>query len=854
MPELSAPRLRGRFVTQMIRREARSSLRALVLYGSCVALGIAALVGLHGLRATTSHALDAQSRLLLGADLRLSGRGPIEGEDAAAITRLAQKSGVAITRATRFGSMAMARGSGHSRLVDIHSVASDYPLYGDVVTEPAGRFATLHAESTPAAIVDPSLLIQLDTAIGDELVIGEVAFTIRGTIEKAPGGIGMQTQIAPRVLIPDDQLEATRLILPGSLVEYLVFINMGREELGPWLQANRARLADAHIRIQTVASYQRDLNRSFGVMTRYLGLVGLAALALGGVGVAAGIRVFVREKLESVALLRSLGAGSREIFIIYGVLALSLGAVSGLVGSSLGVALQWGLPYFMGGLLPVEIPVRFEPMSVVTGLVLGLWVTLLFAAGPLIDLLRVSPLRALRADFAREKLPVGGRVALVVALLASLVVISIWQAPRWIVGLAFAGGLSLALATLAGTAFVAMRWLRSHPISRLPFWLRQGIANLFRPRNHTLASVLTIGFGLFLVATLHGVQFNVMQQLAVDSRPDRPNLVLFDVQPDQVAPIEAQLASRNAQIRDRAPLISARIAALGGQSIADRLAADPDNRPLRWALQREYRLTIGAEPRETETLVAGRWWSEGAGDEEPIPVSLETSIRDSLGLAVGDHMTWDIQGVPIASVVASVRKVDWGRMATNFFVVFPPGLIEQAPQTTVMLAHLSNEDARAALQRDLVREFPNISVLDATVILRALDTMMSRIAVAVRVLSLFTLATGFMILVAATVTAREERAKEVLLLRTLGASTGTLRRILTTEVLALGGLAAGVGSSIALLASWGLVRYVFELPFEPPLRDVALLAAATLAMSAMLGALGGRDVRASSPLAGLRRH
>jgi len=404
MSELKVPRLRRHFVAQMIRREARSSRRALLLYGSCMALGIAALVGLHGLRAATRHALDIQSKQLLGADLRVSSRAPIEGPGAESIQALEADEGASLTHMTRFGSMAMAQGSGRSRLVDIQSVEHSYPLYGEVETQPAGRFADLHDEARSVTIVDPSLLIQLDTEIGGILAIGEVDFEIVGTIKKAPGSVGMQTQIAPRVLIPAHRLADTELIRPGSLVEYIVYLNMDAGRLRPWLKANRPRLEGAHFRVQTVAGYREELNRSFTVMTRYLGLVGLAALALGGVGVAAGIRVFVREKLESVALLRSLGAGSREIFVIYGVLALSLGAASGLAGSMLGVALQWGLPQFMQGLLPADVPIRFEPAAVMTGIVLGLWVTLLFAAGPLIDLVRVSPLKALRADFAQEKI------------------------------------------------------------------------------------------------------------------------------------------------------------------------------------------------------------------------------------------------------------------------------------------------------------------------------------------------------------------------------------------------------------------------------------------------------------------
>jgi putative ABC transport system permease protein len=273
---------------------------------------------------------------------------------------------------------------------------------------------------------------------------------------------------------------------------------------------------------------------------------------------------------------------------------------------------------------------------------------------------------------------------------------------------------------------------------------------------------------------------------------------------------------------------------------------------LSWALQREYRLTYHAKLRDSETVVLGKWWNDEAITQGSVPVSLSTGIQETLGVGIGDSITWDIQGVAVESNVASVRKVDWDRFATNFFVVFPPGMIEQAPQTTVLVAHVSDAKARSELQRDLVRAHSNVSVLDATLILDAIDTMMNGMATAVRLLAIFTLATGFMILIAATVSARHERAREVLLLRTLGASGTTLRQILATEVVALGAVAAAVGSIFAVASSWGLVRFVFELPFDPPWLDFAILSLVTLLISVLFGSIGAGRLWRGSPLAGLR--
>jgi putative ABC transport system permease protein len=841
-----------RFVLAMARREARASRPRFALYGGCMALGIATLVGLHGLRATVRDAVAAQSQRLLGADLRLESRTPFDAEIEALVSELTGGDASASSRITRFGSMALAQRSGRTRLVDVQGVEGGFPFYGEVRTEPPGLWAGLQA-ADHAALVDASLLVQLDTRVGDSLALGHARFRIAGTITRAPGTFGLRTQVAPRVFIARSAVEETGLVQRGSLVDHLLYLRAARQPLARWLEAHRKTVESARIRVQTVAGYRRDLNRTFGTLTGYLGLVGLAALALGGVGVGAGVRVFVREKLDTVAVLRALGARSGDVLAAYTILALGLGAAAGLAGAALGVALQWVLPSLLRGMLPVAIAPTLEPAAILTGVGLGLWLTLLFAAGPLLDLGQVPPLRALRRDFAAEEAPRRGRLGLVAALVTSLLAGSLWQAPRPLLGLAFAAGLCTALGLLAAAAAAVALWLRRHPPRRAPWWLRQGIANLFRPRNHTVATVLAVGFGLFLVSTLHAVGTNLLRQIALDTRPDRPNLVLFDVQSDQLAELEAFVAQRGAATVGQAPLVSARIARVAGRDVADRLGEAGLDRDLRWALGREYRTTYSAELRETETLSAGRWWEpEDLGAAEPAAVSLETGIARTLGVSPGDSIRWDVQGVPVESVVLSLRDVDWGRLAANFFVVFPPGLLEQAPQSSFLLLRLEGADARAALQRDLVERFPNISALDATVMLVALDALMREVGLAVRLLALFTLATGFAILVAAAATTRHERTREALLLRTLGASTRTVRRIVATEALALGAVAATVGSGLAILAAWALVRFVFELPFDPPLRNLGGLALGTLLLTAALGGATERGAGARSPLAALR--
>ncbi len=839
----------------MVRRELRAGARRFGFYGSCMAIGIAVVVCLHSLREAVNEAVDLRSKELLGADLRLESRDPFGPEVLAAVGPLEARALQAPTRVTRLGSMALAERSGRSRLVDLLAIDGEYPIYGEVWTEPRDRWAEFGAE--PGRVfVDSTLLLQLDIAVGDRLRLGSESFEILAAVKKAPGRFGLQAEVAPRVFLMKSDLDRTGLVVEGSMVAHLRYLKLPGEIVDPWLEQHENTLEEARVRFQTVGGYQEDMSEAFGNLTRYLGLVGLAALVLGSIGVAAGVRVFVREKLDAVALLRSIGASPGDVVAIYTGLAICLGLAAGTLGILLCLPLIAMLPSLLGDLLPVEVRLGVGPRAIATGLGLSVWATLLCAMGPVLDLARVAPLRALRRDFD-ELRPRGnrGRVAVIAIVAISVLVASIWQAGSLRIGVFFAVGLVATVGTLAVAALALIRLLRRHPPKIFAYWARQGIANLFRPRNHTLPTTIAIGFALFVVATVHAVQRNVLEEMAADSGPDRPNFVLFDVQRDQVEGVQALLAEHGAGITDQAPLISARLSAIDGVSRGDFLADEELSRELRWGLQREYRLTYSDTLRESEELVAGRWWAPGEvkGESPPYPVSLERDLANSLGVRVGGRLRWRIQGVEVETRVASLRQVDWGRMATNFFVVFPSAALEQAPQSTVLLAHLAEEAARAEMQRDLVGRFPNVSALDATLILRSLDTMLVQIGIAIRLLSLFTLGTGIAILIAASIAARTERAREALLLRVLGASRPVLRRIVATEAVVLAGLAAAVGGLLSAIAAWAVVVFVFEMDFAPPILDLFGLASATFVVTALFGGIGGATGAAESPQAALRR-
>ena len=840
------------FALAMARREGRTGTRRLLIYALAIVFGVAALVAIDSFKANVRSAISLQARSLLGADLELHSRRSFPADVEAVLDSL-EAAGTPIAYVTRFASMALSTRSGLTRLLQVRAVSGGYPFYGQITTDPPDLWTAFR--SGHRALVDPAILIQLDAAIGDSLAIGHARFEIAGVVESVPGDIGLRAAVGPRVFIPGRYLEETGLIQFGSLARYAAYLKLdGPAAVDRFLESYGARLRANQVGYDTVAETERDLSGALGRLASFLGLVGLAALLLGGVGVASGVHVFVNERLDTAAVLRCLGARGRQVFGVY----LTLAGVMGLCGAALGVgaglAVQAVLPAVVRDFLPLEIPFHLQPAAILAGFGIGVWVAVLFALPPLLRISRTSPLRALRRDY--EGKPHGfdlRRPVLFGAFAASLAALSLWQAgDRWH-GLVFAGGALATLAALAGTAFLLMWATRRFFPRSAGYVVRQGVANLFRPHNQTMAVSLALGFGVFLIGTLYVVQRNLLDFFRLETRPDRPNLVLFDIQRDQESAVLEALRAQGAPVVQRAPIVTARLARLNGRPVSE-ILADSSRRHPGWALRREYRNTYRDTLVGSETLVAGRWWPSGepAHPGEPALISMEEDIAGDLGVAVGDSIAWDVAGVPIETRIASLRHVEWARFEPNFFVVFEPGALEEAPQTLVLLTRIEDEGRRARLQRDLVARFPNVSALDLTIIQQALDTVLRDVSLAVRFMALFSIAAGVLILVGSLATSRFQRVRESTLLRTLGARGRTIRRILGTEYVALGALAGLTGAVLAGAAGWALVRFLFEIEFHLPMGGLALLSGGVALLTATIGLASSREIVRRTPLAGLR--
>lgn len=872
-------RHKWRSLARLTWRESRTMRSRLLLYMSSVALGVGALVAIDSFSANVLASVGDSSRALLGGDLALLSRQPLTAA-AAALSDSLERSGAQEAQVTTFPSMAAVHRTGRTRLAQIRAVGDAYPLVGQVETEPADAWIALRTGSR--TIVDPSLMATLAAHVGDSLTLGYTRFEIVGTIRAVPGDAGIAAAIGPRVFIPDRDLAATRLLSVGGRADYKTLIALPTRA-GPiadrWLTRARQRLASQRVRIQTVADAEVNLTNAIKRLTDFLGVLGVVALLLGGIGVASGITAFVARKIEAAAILRCLGATGAQVLAVYVTQAAAMGVVGAVIGVALGTAIQFMLPIAVHDFLPVDVSIHLVPRAILFGLATGLWVALLFALRPLLALRHTSPLQALRrhveAQGPATRVRRDPAVWAVAALIAATVVaIAAVRAPTVRLGLATSAGIGVALGVLWLAAGALAAMARRLPRARWPYVLRQGIANLHRPANQTRAVVLALGFGVFLISTLDLVQSALLHEFAATTASSRANLLFFDVQEDQAHAVDSTIRAQGYAVIERTPIVTMRIAAINdvpvstaASDVADTADSAPasvarapraggsrSGRPRRaaWALRREYRSTYRDTLVASEHIAAGRWFGAHAGTDSIPPVSFEVDVAKELGLMVGDRVTWDVQGVPIRTRVANIREVDWARFEPNFFAVFPTGVLERAPQQYVILAAVPGAAATASLQRIVGERYPNISSVDLSLIRETVNGILRKVTVAIRFLTVFCLLMGIPVLFSAVAATRRERIHESVLLKTLGATRAQVTRIMLAEYAMLGVLASVAGMVLSVGGAWLLVHFVFEASFSPAIAPPFAIASVSAALTIAIGLAGSRSAFASTPLAMLR--
>jgi putative ABC transport system permease protein len=827
------------WIWKMAWRDSRAQRRRLALFTLSIVAGMSALVAIHALKATVQTGVDAQAKALLGSDLHIASRQPIPAEVAERVAAFARR----FSQETSFSSMLSFPTPGAARLVQVRGLQGEFPFYGKLETMPPDAWTRLMAEG--GIVLEPALLEQFGAKIGDRVKLGDLELSIVGAMPKPPPRSSRYGGFAPEVFVRLADLDRTGLLGTRSFASYDLHLELARPEL-----ARRIRRAfnDQPWRFETPENRREALENALENLQDYLGVVALVALVLGAVGVAGAIHAHVSRRVGTVATLRCLGCPGDAAFSIYLAQALTLGLAGAIIGAALGATLHVAAVYFLRDALPVAVALTPSARVLAETTGAGFAVCAGFALLPLLRIRGIAPSAALRegldAGNARRAWPI------YLLLGAALIALSLLPSEHRLRTLVMNGALGAAFLLLAGTAYALMALARRVMRPGWPYLLRQGISNLYRPRNQTLLFLLSLGLGTFLLLTILLTRGLLLEKVSLAPLEQSPNIYLIDVQPDQREGVGAVVKSLGYPVLESAPLVTMRIQEVRGRPVRE---LEKEGAVPKWILRREFRSTYRSALNPTETIVAGEWLPAVTDPNGPVPLSLEKEIAKDLRVALGDELVLDVQGVPIRARITSLREIDWSRFNLNFFMVFPPGVLEDAPGSHVLTTRLPEGVSSGLLQRNLVQQFPNVTAIDLTLILETVRSVLAKITRAISVVAAFTVLAGLPILIGALLNGREQRVRESVLLRTLGASARQVRAILVIEYAALGLLSALAAVILAVVANWALAVYLFNASPWPSATLVASAFCATTLLSVLGGMALSRGITRQPPLEILRR-
>ncbi len=838
------PRPGFSWIARMAWRDSRRSRGRLLLFVSAIVIGIAALTAINTFAENLRGDIDREAKKLLGADLSLG----LDQPPSDTLRQILDTLGEERAQTVSFLSMVYFPKQEGTRLAYVRALQGRYPLYGQLGANPPSAAKDL----SKGILVEQNLMQQFGVSVGDSVKIGEVTFPIAGALLSAPGRAGISASIAPVLFIPMQSLAATGLVQRGSRVEYEYFFRL-RPDQDPetFLETREALLQSERVDMDTVEDRKRSANRAFDNMNNFLQLVAFVALMLGCIGVASAVHLYTRSKTTSAALLRCLGASGGQAFRIYLLQMAVAGAAGSILGVSLGSLLQYILPSVLGEFLPIEgVSTQLSWAAIAQGLVTGILVSVVFALWPLLRIRRISPLQALRAGFEPEK----GRDPLrflALGLIFSLVFVLTWiQTRSWLEALAFLAGLALALGVLALIAAL-LNWSvkRFFPRNWSYVW-RQALANLNRPHNQTFTLLVVIGLGAALLSTLFFTRDLLLDQVRLTGAGDRPNTILFDIQTPQKEAVAELTRANGMPLIQQVPIVTMRLESIDGLTKAEN-ERDSSRQIRNWVFNREYRVTYRDTLIDSETVVRGDWHGQKPKGDT-IFVSVADNVAEDMKVEPGSHLVFNVQGRLIETVVSSIREVDFNRVQTNFLVVFPAGILEQAPQFHVVVTRSDSLAQSVRFQQAMVRAFPNVSIIDLTQILKTFDDILGKVAFVIQFMALFSIATGIVVLVSAVWLSRFQRMRESALLRTLGAKRRQLNRINGLEYAILGVLGALTGVVLSVAAAWAIARFQLEIPFRPRFLPPALAMVSIAALTVIAGLLTSRGVVKRPPLEVLR--
>jgi len=840
-----------KFVLQMAVRETRAAWRRLLFFFVCIAVGVAAIVALRSVIHSVRDVLGTESRALVGADVTINTtRDWTPAANEIIDRRLTEANATA--RTETISTPTMARPADESRavarMVELKAVQRDFPFYGSLTLEGGQTYSHALVENH-GALVRPEVLSSLGLRVGDALVIGQASFTIRGVVASEPGrGIG-GFSLGPRVFIDFADVPSTGLLGAGSRASRQLLVKVPDDRIDDLVVQLRAELRGEFAGTRSYRSNEDQIGRDFDRAENYLSLVGLVIVILGGIAVSSVTRVFIQQKIRSIAVLKCVGARSREVIAIYILQVMALGLAGSLLGVFLARVAIGAIPLALGSSssLLAEAHYGVTWSAALQGIGIGVLVSLLFSIVPLLHVRFIKPSLLLREESTPQPRDWVGLTA-IAGVTTALVLLTIWQAASLRVGLVVCAG-------FAGLAFV-LHWAGRALVAGVAplaksrsFPLRHAVLHLSRPGNQTRVILLAVGLGAFFIVGIRSLQASLLGEFSVQMSEDAPDMFLLDIQKTQAGDVRAFLAdpANGAGNSQLLPVLRARVVGVDGKKI--QAANVEDVREL--GIGREYTITYRDHLEPNEKILEGRFWNGPSTEAE---VSVERETRQRSGLEVGDTMRFDILGRVISARVTSIRDVEWRDSRNGGFVfVFRPGTLDDAPQTFVSpLKGPADPAARGRFQHDLVAQFPNVSVIDFREILDEIRDVMGKVTLAISVVGGLVLFSGALILVGAVAMTKYQRVYEAAVFKTLGANTRTIARMLLFEYSVLGALAGLVGSVGAIGLTWGVSRYALDIPWRMFYGEHAAGVLLTALLVSAVGVISSLDVLRNKPLATLR--
>ena len=841
--------LRKKWIWKLAWNDARFNLRRLGLFISSIVIGVAGLVAINGFNDNLKNDVDEQAKQLLGADLSVENDeygASFSDSTLAFIDTLAKQT----AKDAQFASMVYFPKNNKSRLVQVKAMKGEFPFYGSIETTENSDVQSFRKGNN--VMIDESLAVQFNVGIGDSLKLGNGTYEISGIVLRFPGTVNFRATIAPSVYLPYEKLEETGLIQYGSRVEYNYYYQLEEEQIDQVIDKLKPLREQFGFSWDTVEEEKEDLSRGFGNLYRYFNLLSFVALILGSVGVASSIFVYMKEKRNSAAVLRCLGAGEWHIFWIFFIQVVFLGFAGSITGILAGLGTQYFLPLIVQDFLPMEVSISPSFSAILIGMAAGMIISILFSALPLNNIRFVSPLEILRGVEINKKVYSKFKITIIILILIFPWVFTFLQIKDLIRSSFFYLGLAITFALLFVISKGLISLIKKYLPNRSPFIWRQGFSNLFRPNNQTTVLVIVIGLGAFLIATMALIQNSLLSQVEFVGSGERSNTVLFDIQPYQKEEVVNLVEEYNLPLQQLVPIVTLRIDGLKGKTVAqwqEDTTADISN----WRLTREYRVTYRDSLIDSEKLVKGEFYHDEVQEGDSIFISISQDMAEDLDLELKDQINFNVQGVPLSTYVGSVRQIDWQRIQTNFMVVFPEGVLEEAPQFFVIITRIEDKQLAANFQQNLVNEFSNVSLIDLNLILETLDQVFDKIAFVIRFMALFSIVTGMLILSAAVINSKYARLKENVLLRTIGAIKKQIVGITLVEYGFVGFFAGLSGILLALAGSWILAEYFFDILFFPDLLALFVIWIILTGLTIFIGWINTRSILSRSPLEVLRK-